>query len=155
MSCSCRFPLLGSAFHSKDSTMNNKELSKDLRDKDVEKHRSGDRYKNISKALNILWSTIKTTIKKWKAYGTTKTLPRSDHPSKLNDQARRRLIIQLPLRPYSMQSVGAAEAVSLAIGHNPGWVTTLMQDTQMAQSSKQAGTHIADLRRMTGGVNPT
>ena len=30
---------------------------------------------------------------------------------------------------YSMQSGGAAEAVSLAIGHNPGWVTTPTQDT--------------------------
>ena len=34
-----------------------------------------------------------------------------------------------PLGPYSVQSVGAAEAVSLAIGHNPGPVTTPTQDT--------------------------
>jgi len=34
-----------------------------------------------------------------------------------------------PLVPYSVQSVGAAEAVSLAIGHNPGQVATLTQDT--------------------------
>ena len=61
--------LLGSAFHSKDSTMSTKELSKDLRDKVVERHRSGDGYKNILKALNIPWSTVKTIIKKWKEYG--------------------------------------------------------------------------------------
>ena len=30
---------------------------------------------------------------------------------------------------YSVQSIGAAKAVSLAIGHNPGWVTTPTQDT--------------------------
>ena len=36
-----------------------------------------------------------------------------------------------PLEPYSVQSVGAASAVSLAIGHNPGWVDTLTQDTSM------------------------
>ena len=47
---------------------------------------------NISKALNIPWSTVKTIMKKWKAYGTTKTLPRSGRPSKLDDLARRRLI---------------------------------------------------------------
>ena len=81
----------GCAFHSKDSTMRNKELSKDLRDKVVERHRSGDGYKDISKALNVPWSTVKT-IMKWKAYGTTKTLLRSGHPSKLDDQAWRRLI---------------------------------------------------------------
>ena len=34
-----------------------------------------------------------------------------------------------PLRPYSVQSVGAAKAVSLAIGHNPGWVATPTQYT--------------------------
>ena len=55
-----------------------------------------------------------------------------------------------PLGPYSVQSVGAAKAVSWAIGHNPGWVATSTQDTRMAQSSQQAGTHFADLGRMTG-----
>ena len=52
-----------------------------------------------------------------------------------------------PLEPYSVQSISAAEAVSLAIGHNPGRVATPTQDTRMAQSSQQAGTHFADLRR--------
>ena len=54
-----------------------------------------------------------------------------------------------PLGPYSVQSVSAAKAVSWAIGHNPGRVATLTQDILMAQSSQQAGTHFADLRRMT------
>ena len=55
----------------------------------MERHRSGDGYKNISKTLDIPWSTVKTIIKKWKAYGPMKTLPRSGRPSKLDDQARR------------------------------------------------------------------
>ena len=53
------------------------------------------------------------------------------------------------LGPYSVQSVGAASAVSLAIGHNPGRVATPTQDT-----SKLA-LIFADLGRMTGRVNPT
>ena len=57
--------------------------------------------------------------------------------------------IHHPLGPYSAQSVGAAEAVSWAIGHNPGRVATPVQDIQMAQSSQQAGTHFANLGRMT------
>ena len=36
-----------------------------------------------------------------------------------------------PFGPYSVQSVGAAETVSLAIGHNPGRVTTPTQYTSM------------------------
>ena len=81
--------------------MSTKELSKTLWDKVVERHRSGDWYKNISKTLNIPWSTVKTIIKKWKAYGPTKTLPRSGHPSKLDDQARRRLIREVTKRPMA------------------------------------------------------
>jgi len=34
-----------------------------------------------------------------------------------------------PLGPYSVQSIGAAQAASLAIGHNPGQVTTPTQYT--------------------------
>ena len=81
--------------------MSTKELSKDLRDIVVERHRSRDGYKNMSVALNIPWSTVKTIIKKWKAYGTTKTLPRSGRPSKLDDQARRRLIREATKRPMA------------------------------------------------------
>ena len=114
-SCSCRFPLLGHAFHSKDSTMSTKELSKDLQDKVVESHRSGDGCKNISKALNIPWSTVKTIIKKWKAYGATKTLPRSGSPSKLDDQARRRLIREATKRP--MANLKERHAFMAKTGH--------------------------------------
>ena len=82
--------------------MSTKELSKDLRDKVVERHRSGDGYKHISKALNIPWSTVKTIIKKWKTYGITNTLPRSGCSSKLDDQARRRLIRKATKRPMAL-----------------------------------------------------
>ncbi|MBN3277029.1 MYPN protein, partial [Polyodon spathula] len=75
-----------------------KALSKELWDKVAERHRLEDGYKKISKALNILWSTVKT-IKKWKVYGTTKTLPRSGRPSKLDDRVRRRLIREASKRP--------------------------------------------------------
>lgn len=48
-------------------------------------------YKKISNALNLPQSTVKSIITyfhyiKWKQYGRTQTLPRSDHPSKLSTQ---------------------------------------------------------------------
>jgi transposase len=55
--------------------MKTKELSKQVRDKDVE-YRSGLGYKKISETLNILRSTIKSIIKKLKDYGTITNLPR-------------------------------------------------------------------------------
>ena len=54
--------------------MSTKELSKDLQDRVVERNKSKNGYKNMSKALNIPWNAVKTIIKRCKAYGTTKTL---------------------------------------------------------------------------------
>jgi hypothetical protein len=44
--------------------MKTKELSKQVRDKVVEKYRSGLGYKTISETLNIPWSAIKFIIQK-------------------------------------------------------------------------------------------
>ena len=38
-----------------------------------------------------------------------------------------------PLGPHSVQSIGAAKAVSLAVGHNPGRVATPIQWTSMLE----------------------
>ena len=72
--------------------MKTKELSKQVRDKVVEKYRSGLGYKKISETLNMPLSTIKSLIKEWKEYGTTTNLPRKGLPPKLTDQVRRALI---------------------------------------------------------------
>ena len=104
--------------------MSTKELSKNIQDIVVERHRSGDGYKNISKALNIPWSTVKTFIKKWKAYGTTTTLPRSDRTSKLDDQARRRLVRESIKRP--MATLKELQAFMVKTGHCVH-VTTISQ----------------------------
>ena len=60
--------------------MKTKELSKQVRDKVVEKYRSGLGYKKISNILNIPLSTIKFIIKEWKGYGTTTNPPREGRP---------------------------------------------------------------------------
>ena len=80
----------------------------------MERHRSGD-FRNISKALNIPWSTVKTIIKNWKVCGTTKTLPRSGRPSKLDDQAMRRLIREATKRP--MATLKEQQAFMAKTGH--------------------------------------
>ena len=78
--------------------MKTKELSKQVRDKVVEKYRSGLGYKKYQK-LNIPRRTIKSIIKKLKEYGTTTNLPREGCPPKLMDQARRALIREATMRP--------------------------------------------------------
>ena len=76
-----------------------KELPVELRDKIVERHKSGEGYKKISKSLSISSSTVRSIILKWKVHRTTETLPRSGCPSKLSNQARSRLVSEATVRP--------------------------------------------------------
>ena len=63
-------------------------------------------------------------MKKWKANGTTKTRPRLGHPSKLDDQARRRLIREATKRP--MATLKELHAFMAKVGHYVH-VTTISQ----------------------------
>ena len=74
--------------------------------------------------MNIPWSTVKTIIKKWKAYDTTKTLLRSGCPSKMDDQARRRLIREATKR--TMATLKELHAFRAKTGHCVH-VTTISQ----------------------------
>lgn len=62
--------------------MGHKELTKYQRDLIVERYESGEGYKIISKALNIIWCTMKTVINKWRKCGTTVTLSRTGKKKK-------------------------------------------------------------------------
>ncbi|KAI4904785.1 hypothetical protein NFI96_002041 [Prochilodus magdalenae] len=62
--------------------MKSKELSVDLRDKIVSRHKSGEGYRKNSAALNVPMSTVASIIRKWKKFETTRTLPRAGRPSK-------------------------------------------------------------------------
>ncbi|KAF7651086.1 hypothetical protein LDENG_00116390 [Lucifuga dentata] len=81
--------------------MKTKEHSKQLCEKVIEKHKSGEGYKKISKSVNIPWSSVKSIIKKWKACGTTVNLPRAGRAPKLSDRARRRLVREATKTPMT------------------------------------------------------
>jgi hypothetical protein len=49
-----------------------KELSVELRDRIMSKHRSGGGYQNISSALKVPKNTVASIILKLKKFGTTK-----------------------------------------------------------------------------------
>jgi transposase len=73
--------------------MRSKELSVELQDMIVLRHRSGKGYKNISAALKIPKNTVASIIRKWKKFGTTKTPPRSGRPAKLSNQGTKNLMV--------------------------------------------------------------
>ncbi|PWA27923.1 hypothetical protein CCH79_00000230 [Gambusia affinis] len=54
-----------------------KETSEDIRKKVVTAHRSGGSYKTVSKRFQLLPSTVRQIIYKWRALGITATLPRT------------------------------------------------------------------------------
>uniref|UniRef100_A0A8C4T2K1 Transposase Tc1-like domain-containing protein n=1 Tax=Erpetoichthys calabaricus TaxID=27687 RepID=A0A8C4T2K1_ERPCA len=79
--------------------MKSKELSVDLRDRIVSRHKSGEGYRNISAALKVPMSTVASIIRKWKKFKTTRTLPRAGRPSKLSDRGRRALVREVTKKP--------------------------------------------------------
>uniref|UniRef100_A0AAY5L6C3 Transposase Tc1-like domain-containing protein n=1 Tax=Esox lucius TaxID=8010 RepID=A0AAY5L6C3_ESOLU len=68
----------------------------------AERYQSGEEYKIISKALDIPWNTVKTVIIKWRKYGTTETLPRAGHPSKIDEKTRRKLVREASKSPTAI-----------------------------------------------------
>ena len=79
-------PTINSACQSTNQAMKSKELSVDLRDRIVSRHRSGEGYRKISAALKVPMSTVASIIRKWKKFGTTRTLPRAGRPAKLSNR---------------------------------------------------------------------
>ncbi|XP_052359309.1 oocyte zinc finger protein XlCOF20-like [Oncorhynchus keta] len=78
--------VVDSACRSKNQTMRSKELSVELRDRIVSRHRSGEGYQKISAALKVPKNTVASIILKWKKFGTTKTLPRAGRPAKVGNR---------------------------------------------------------------------
>ena len=82
---------------SKNQAKRSKELSVELRDRIVSRHRSGEGYQNISAALKVPKDTVASIILKWKKFGTTKTLPRAGRPAKLSNRGRRALVREVTI----------------------------------------------------------
>uniref|UniRef100_A0AAZ3SVA3 Sleeping Beauty transposase HTH domain-containing protein n=1 Tax=Oncorhynchus tshawytscha TaxID=74940 RepID=A0AAZ3SVA3_ONCTS len=79
--------------------MRSNELSIEIRDRIVSRHRSGEGYQNISATLKVPKKTVAYIILKLKKLGTTKTLPRAGHPAKLSNWGRRALVREVTKNP--------------------------------------------------------
>ncbi|XP_071000052.1 uncharacterized protein [Oncorhynchus clarkii lewisi] len=91
--------VVDSACRSKKQGTRSKELSVELRDRIVSRHRSGEGYRKISAALKVPKNTVASIIIKWKKFGTTKTLPRTGRPTKLSNLGRRALVREVTKNP--------------------------------------------------------
>ena len=70
----------------KKQAKSSKELSVELRDRTVLRHRSEEGYQNISAALKVPKNTVASIILKLKEFGTTKDLPRAGRLAKLSNR---------------------------------------------------------------------
>ena len=68
-----------------------KELSVELRDRIVSRHRSGEGYKQLSAALKVPNNSVASIILKWQKFVSTKTLPRAGCTAKLSNQGEKGL----------------------------------------------------------------
>ena len=98
-----------------------KELSLELRDRIVSRHRSGEGYQQMSAALKVLKNTVASIILKWKKC-TSKTLPRAGRPAKLSNRGRWALVWDVTKNPMvtltELQS-SSVEMVVLLEGFTP------------------------------------
>ena len=79
--------------------MRSKELSIELQDRIVSRHRSGEGYQKMSAALKVPKNTVASFILKSMKFGTTKTLPRAGRPAKLSNRGRKALVREVTKNP--------------------------------------------------------
>ncbi|KAG2456474.1 TCB1 transposase, partial [Polypterus senegalus] len=79
--------------------MKSRELSVDLRERIVSRHKSGECSRKISAALKVPMSIVASIIRKWKKFETTRTLPRAGRASKLSNRGRRALVREVTKNP--------------------------------------------------------
>ncbi|KAG2457186.1 TCB1 transposase, partial [Polypterus senegalus] len=148
--------------------MKSKELSVDLRDRIVSRHKSGEGYRKISAALKVPMSTLASIIRKWNKFKTTRTLPRAGRPSKLSDWGRRALVREVTKKPMvtlselQRSSVERGEpsrrtTISAAI-HQSGLYGTvarrkpLLSKRHMAACLEFAKRHLKDCQTMRNTI---
>ncbi|CDQ66633.1 unnamed protein product [Oncorhynchus mykiss] len=96
--------------------MKSKELSIELRDRIVSRHRTWEWYQNISAALKVPKNTVAAIIfLKWTKFGTTKTLPRAVCPTKLSNLGRRALVRELQSSSVEMGEPSVRTTISAAL----------------------------------------
>uniref|UniRef100_A0A3B3TH33 Uncharacterized protein n=1 Tax=Paramormyrops kingsleyae TaxID=1676925 RepID=A0A3B3TH33_9TELE len=82
---------------------NNKELTKDIRDKIVDLHKYGMGYKIISKQLGEKVTTVVAIIHKWKKDKITVSYPRSGAPRKISSHVASMILRMVRANPRTTQ----------------------------------------------------
>ena len=115
------------------------ELSVELRDRIVSRHRSGEGYQNISASLKVPKNTVASIILKWKKFGITKTLPRAGRQAKLSSLGRRALVRDVTKNPM----VTLTETYSSSVEIGEGQPSLQHSPNQAVMVEWPAGSHFS------------
>ena len=111
-----------------NQAMRLKELSIELRDRIMLRHRSGEGHKIMSAELKVPKNTMAFIILKWKKFVTTKTLPRAGRLAKLSNWGRRPLVREVTKNPM----VTLTELHSSSVENLPEGQPSLQHSTNQA-----------------------
>ena len=82
-----------------------KELSRDMQDRIIERHKGGQGYQKISKEMNLALSTVGNIIRKYKKYGDgTANLSRNGRLRKINECTSRWISRNVQINPFIIHS---------------------------------------------------
>uniref|UniRef100_A0A8C7X392 Transposase n=1 Tax=Oryzias sinensis TaxID=183150 RepID=A0A8C7X392_9TELE len=79
-----------------DNRKRRRELSQDIGNKIIDKHRKDKGYKTISKQLEVPVTTVAHIIQRFKKHGTVANLPGRGRKRKIDDKLRRRIVELFP-----------------------------------------------------------
>uniref|UniRef100_A0AAZ3NPC4 Sleeping Beauty transposase HTH domain-containing protein n=1 Tax=Oncorhynchus tshawytscha TaxID=74940 RepID=A0AAZ3NPC4_ONCTS len=131
--------------------MRSKELSIELQDRIVSRHRSGERYQHISAALKVPKNTVASIILKWKKFVTTKTLPRAGCLAKLSNLGRRALIRKVNKNP--MVTLTELQSSSVEMGeHSRRTTKPLLSKRHTTDHLEFAKRHLKDSQNMRNQI---
>lgn len=82
-----------------NKAVKSKELSTDLCDQIISRHRYGQGYETFSKALNVPRNTVGSTTVKWEKFGNTRSLSRAGCPAKFINWAIRVMVREVTKNP--------------------------------------------------------
>ena len=77
------------------------KLSRDMRDRIIERHKGGQGYRKISKEMNLTLSTVGNIIREYKKYGYgTANILRNGRPGKINERTSRWIRRNVLINPF-------------------------------------------------------
>ena len=107
-----------------------KELSRDKRDRIIERHKGGRGYRKISREMNIALSRVGNIIKKYNKYDNgTANLPRNGRQRKINERTSRWISRNVQINPFITRSEIKTDLEGVGINLSLGTISRALYRT--------------------------